>query len=301
MRRELRGIWLGRRGYLPVLELQRRLQQQAIEGLGSDGAGRDVVLLLEHEPVITLGRGADARHLLASADFLAAQGISIAQSDRGGDVTLHAPGQLVAYPIIDLRPDRCDVRRYVRTLGAVMTQLLAERGIDAGYVDELVGVWVDTECIARWPGPERARRMTKLGAIGVRIARWVTMHGFALNLSTDLDLFRWIVPCGISEHGVGSMLSTVGSAPDVHAAAAAALPLLAEQLEAPGYELDDASAVADLRTLCLPPGYASRLVPHNGDVAQRAAAGEPGQIAAEPGRPQQLHDIRRAAKREAAG
>jgi len=165
----------------------------------------DTLLLLEHEAVITLGSGGKKEHVLAAAERLDALGVSVATSGRGGDVTLHAPGQLVAYPIIDLGPDRRDVRRYVGDLTRVMNALLEPYGVQGGTMSGMIGLWVDAEEPHRWAGEAGARAPCKVGAIGVRISRWVTSHGFALNLTTDLSLFQLIVPCGISTHGVTSL------------------------------------------------------------------------------------------------
>jgi lipoyl(octanoyl) transferase len=204
------GVWLGRRRYAPIYQLQLEL----FEARKRDAIG-DVMLLLEHEPVITLGRGAKAEHLLESREALAARGIDVEETDRGGEITLHAPGQLVGYPIVGLAPERCDVRRYVRDLSATMSELIAPYGVDTGDMPGLIGLWLDAERPASWPGAEAARRPVKIGAIGVRLSRWVTMHGFALNLSTDLSLFRSIIPCGVSEHGVCSLASLGLNAPAV--------------------------------------------------------------------------------------
>src|SRR5690606_20237956 len=152
-----------------------------------------------HAPVVTLGRGAKPEHLLAPAPALAERGIEVVSTDRGGDVTLHAPGQLVCYPIVRLPEGQRDVRRYVRGLAAVMNAVIAAHGIEGGLLDAFVGLWVDRASPGAWPGAEHAAEPAKIGAIGVKLSRWVTLHGFALNLSVDLSLFDWIVPCGIRE------------------------------------------------------------------------------------------------------
>jgi lipoyl(octanoyl) transferase len=172
-------------GYAAALELQERLLEARI-------AQRipDTLLLLEHTPVITLGRGSKPEHVLASREALALAGVELHETGRGGDVTYHGPGQLVAYPIVDLSPDRRDVRRYVAALEEVMIRVAAAYGLEAGRIAGLNGAWIG----------ER-----KLGAVGVRIRRWVTMHGFALNVSTSLSAFELIVPCGIADKQVTSL------------------------------------------------------------------------------------------------
>ena len=188
---------LGRVAYNAALELQKQLVEDR-------RAGRiaDTLLLVEHPPVITLGvrtRGSSA-NIIASAATLEAQGVTVHETGRGGDVTYHGPGQLVGYPILDLRPDRCDVHRYVRDLEVVLIRAVATFGVKAGRITGLTGVWV---------GPEG--REEKLAAIGVRISRWITSHGFALNVGTDLSHFNLIVPCGIADRGVTSLERLVGA------------------------------------------------------------------------------------------
>jgi lipoyl(octanoyl) transferase len=239
----LRGIWLGRRRYQPVHELQQRWH--AARQRGSVG---DTVLLLEHEPVITLGRGAHRENLLAGEDVLPELGVELVATGRGGDVTLHAPGQLVCYPIVDLSPDRRDVRRYVRDLTETMRRLALDWNVSSGAVDGMVGLWVDALDPAHFAGAERAGRLSKLGAIGVRISRWVTMHGFALNLTTDLELFQLIVPCGISRYGVTSIQALTGRAPEVRASAERAFELFADVFGAEVAGVED-YATAELEEL----------------------------------------------------
>jgi lipoyl(octanoyl) transferase len=202
----MRPLLVHRLGVVPYaegLELQKRLVEQR-----KADEIPDQLILLEHPPVITLGvRSRNERsHILETPAGLAAQGVELFETGRGGDVTYHGPGQLVGYPILDLRPDRCDVHRYVRDLEEALIRAVASFGITAGRSPGLTGAWVGED---------------KLAAIGVRIARWVTSHGFALNVTTNLQHFSLIVPCGISGKGVTSLEKLTGSAvamPDVQAA-----------------------------------------------------------------------------------
>lgn len=170
------------------------MQESAVGSLRSS-EGDEQLLLLEHPHVFTLGRGANSANILARADQLESLSIEVHETGRGGDVTYHGPGQLVGYPIINLKPDRCDVHRYVRDIEEVLIRTIAEFGITGERISGLTGVWVGTE---------------KVAAIGVRIARWITSHGFALNVNTDLDYFQMIVPCGITDKGVTSMSQLLG-------------------------------------------------------------------------------------------
>ena len=169
---------LGRIDYAAALELQHKLAADRKQALVSDQ-----LLLLEHPHVITLGRNGHMENLLAGDDILERAGIAFFPTDRGGDVTYHGPGQLVGYPILDLRDWKRDVGAYVRALEHAIIDTLAEYGIEAGRIPKLTGVWVG----------ER-----KIAAIGVHLSRWVTSHGFALNVSTDLSYFQYIVPCGLT-------------------------------------------------------------------------------------------------------
>lgn len=190
--RELEIRRLGLVAYAEGLALQQRLVEDRKAGLIPDQ-----LLLLQHPPVITVGVKArnDRTHLLATADTLAAEGIELFETGRGGDITYHGPGQLVGYPILDLKPDRCDVHRYVRDLEEVMIRAAASFGVNATRVAGLTGAWVGDD---------------KLAAIGVRIARWITSHGFAFNVGTDLQHFSLIVPCGLVGKGVTSLNKLTG-------------------------------------------------------------------------------------------
>jgi len=189
---------LGRVEYGEALELQRTL----VEARRSGKIG-DTLLLLEHPPVITLGaRSRGARtNVVASGDALDAAGVAVHETGRGGDVTYHGPGQLVGYPILDLRPDRQDVHQYVRDLEEVLIRAIARFGVEGVRVPGLSGVWVGAE-----------GREAKVAAIGVRVSRWITSHGFALNVTTDLTHFQLIVPCGIADRGVTSLEHLTGHA-----------------------------------------------------------------------------------------
>jgi len=183
---------LGTIGYQDALDLQAGLVEQRRRGeIG------DVLLLLEHPPVITLGvKTRNTRtNIVASSAQLAAAGVEVFQSGRGGDVTYHGPGQLVGYPIFNLHPHRRDVHQYVRDIEQALIDAVATFGIRAARIGGLTGIWVGNE---------------KLAAIGVRISRWITSHGFALNVAPNLSHFDLIVPCGIQDRGVTSMSRLLG-------------------------------------------------------------------------------------------
>jgi lipoyl(octanoyl) transferase len=189
---------VGRAAYAPTWALQQRIQDRLIEAKRSDPpeAVPHVLLLVEHPPVYTLGKSGDADNLLLSEDELNARGASFFHIDRGGDITFHGPGQLVGYPILDLDRFFTDLGRYLRTLEEVIVRTCAGYGLDATRVDGRTGTWI---------GPDARGLERKICAMGVRCSRWVTMHGFAFNVNTDLDYFDYIVPCGIADRGVTSL------------------------------------------------------------------------------------------------
>lgn len=190
-KRTLQVRHLGLLPYADGVELQAELVKQR-----RAGTIPDTLLFVQHPHVITLGSSSHEEHVLVSADERAARGIELFDSGRGGDVTYHGPGQLVGYPILDLKPDRCDLHHYLRDLEEVLIEVLADLGLKAGRVEGLTGVWVGDR---------------KLAAIGVRVSSgWITSHGFALNVSTDLSYFDTIVPCGIRDHDVGSISQELG-------------------------------------------------------------------------------------------
>ena len=177
---------IGRKSYKAVWDLQKEMQQQRI-----NGNIEDTLILVEHDPVYTLGKNANEDHLLQSRD----ESIDVFNIERGGDITFHGPGQLVVYPILDLSNYKKSVSWYMRTLEQVLIDTLIEFKIIAQRNEGLTGVWVGDE---------------KIAALGVRISRWVTMHGFSLNVNPDLSFYDGIIPCGIFDHGVTSMEQLLG-------------------------------------------------------------------------------------------
>ena len=185
--------WLGRMGYLEAWRLQQTLAEERALGLAPD-----VLLLLEHPPTYTIGRGGDDGAFLTAPAALEEMGAAVHHVDRGGRVTFHGPGQLVGYPIIDLSEWRTDVHAYLRALEDVLILTLADFGLGAGRKPGYTGVWMGDE---------------KIGAIGVKVSRWVTTHGFALNVTCELDWFGHIVPCGLRGTRVTSIERAVGGRP----------------------------------------------------------------------------------------
>ena len=184
---------LGHRGYAETLDLQRALCRRRVTG----ELDRDLLLLVEHEPVITLGRGTRATSLPLPPAELERRGVRVVEVERGGDVTYHGPGQLVGYPILHLREHREDLHWYLRQLEAVLITALGRVGIAAGRSPGLTGVWT---------------RGRKIASIGIHVKQWVTFHGFALNVSTDLRGFDLIIPCGIRDVVMTSVAAEVGGA-----------------------------------------------------------------------------------------
>jgi len=200
--RELRWGWLGRVSYADGVALQERVREALRAGRGPEH-----LLLLEHPHVYTLGRNATPGDVVLAPELLAARGIEVAESDRGGQVTYHGPGQLVGYPVIDLDPDRRDVRRYVHDLQETLIRTLAEYGVEARRRDgqAFVGVWVGEE---------------KIASLGIHLKRWITTHGFALNVATELDYFSGIVACGLPDVRLTSIQRLTGTAPPLPEVAA---------------------------------------------------------------------------------
>jgi len=186
---------LGLVDYGAALELQRERVRQRKAGIIPD-----TLLLLEHPHVYTLGRNALPENVLVSAEFLASRGAQIFHTDRGGDVTYHGPGQLVGYPILDLTKHRRDISWYMRSLEEVFIRTAHDYGIEAGRSAGAPGVWIGND---------------KLTAVGVHLSRWVTSHGFAMNVNTNLQYFEWIVPCGLHGRGVTSLAKLLGHAVDM--------------------------------------------------------------------------------------
>ncbi len=186
----VRAVDLGATEYASCWSLQRQLFDLRLADMISD-----TLLLTEHQPVYTIGRSGNPNHLLASPSELQERGIALYCNDRGGDITFHGPGQLVGYPILNLNNYYLDLHRYLRDIESVIINLLGRFGILASRIEGYTGVWVGND---------------KICAIGIKSSRWVTMHGFALNVSTDLHYFDRIIPCGIFEKGVTSMRELLG-------------------------------------------------------------------------------------------
>ncbi|MFB6247216.1 MAG: lipoyl(octanoyl) transferase LipB [Salinibacter sp.] len=246
-REDLVVCHLDRVPYERARDLQEAVQDRFVAAKRADASGHaspseglpHVLLLLEHPPVYTIGKSGDADHLLIPEERLEALGVSFHRIGRGGDITYHGPGQLVGYPLLDLDRFFTDLGRYLRTLEEVVIRACGAYGVTGRRVDGRTGVWVGPD--AR--GPER-----KICAMGVRCSRWVTMHGFALNVTTDLDYFDHIVPCGIDDRGVTSLAEETGNnGVDVAAVRGPVVRHFADQFDAAVTELrgDEAWAFLD--------------------------------------------------------
>ena len=198
-----RELWVVRQGvtsYVEILELQRRIAAARITG----DISQDVLLLLEHSPVVTLGRSSNEKNLVASKDFLASRGVELHEVERGGDITFHGPGQLVGYPIIDLKRHKQDLHWYLRQLEQAIINTLAKFGVSAERSTGYTGVWT---------------KGRKIASIGVHARDWVTWHGIALNVNNDLSFFELIVPCGIAGVVMTSVEKEIGAAVTVESVA----------------------------------------------------------------------------------
>ena len=209
MSAEILVLRCGLLSYEEGLEAQRRL-----EAARQRDSIPDVLLLLEHRPVYTRGRRSGPEELPMGDAWYEAQGIEVAETDRGGRVTYHGPGQLVAYPIVSLRPYGDDVHEYVRGLERVAISSLAAHGVAATTIEGLTGVWTEGEAPGSAAGPVEAR---KIGSIGVHVSRGVTTHGLAVNVNNDLQPFEWVVPCGIEGCRVTSLSRELGAEQDLDA------------------------------------------------------------------------------------
>jgi lipoate-protein ligase B len=192
----LRTVWLdGLRGYTAAWDLQKGLHEQRVRG-----ECPDMLLLLQHAPVVTVGRNGRAGNILVPDGLLRSRGVDLVQTDRGGDVTYHGPGQIVGYTIVDLRAMHQDVHRFLREIEEGIIRAMARWGLTAGRREGKTGVWIGGR---------------KLASIGLKASHWVTMHGFALNVATDLTAFDLIVPCGITDCRMTSMAELLGTPPDL--------------------------------------------------------------------------------------
>lgn len=206
MSRQVKLMHLGRISYEEAWQLQEdlfvqktTLKLQQKPPVLADGCSHHL-LMCEHPPVYTLGKNGKEEHLLAKPEELLSKGVQYFKNNRGGDITFHGPGQIVAYPIFDLEDWKRDIHWYMRSLEEVVIRTLKDYGIIGERIEKVTGVWIA-------PKSPQAR---KICAFGVRTSRWVSMHGLALNVNTDLNYFKWIVPCGIADKGVASMQEELG-------------------------------------------------------------------------------------------
>lgn len=198
---------LGTASYQPVWDLQHKVQQKIIEEKRAEQKGafegrrkKDALLFVEHPHVYTLGKSGDQENMLRSMLELQKLNAEFVKIDRGGDITYHGPGQMVGYPILDLDRHFTDIHKYLRFLEEVIIRVCSDYGFEAGRIEGLTGVWVGEE---------------KIAAMGIRCSRWVTMHGFAFNVNTDLSYFNHIIPCGINDKKVTSLQKLTGNKMDV--------------------------------------------------------------------------------------
>jgi lipoyl(octanoyl) transferase len=189
---------------------QARLAQKRLEAMRHAGEVSDLLLLLEHPPVYTKGRRTEAGELPMGEDWYRAQGIEVTDTDRGGRVTYHGPGQLVAYPIVSLKPYGDDVHAYIRRMERVMIGVLSDFGVEAQVIEDLTGVWTKG-------APPPIGEAKKIGSIGIHVNRGITTHGLAINVNNDLQPFEWIVPCGIEAVRMTSLSAELGAEPDLDA------------------------------------------------------------------------------------
>lgn len=194
--KQIRSVDIGRSRYADAWDLQRKLFDARLEGRTGD-----LLLYTEHHHVYTIGKGGDENHLLATESELEEGGVDVFQIDRGGDITYHGPGQVVGYPIIDLQDYKTDLHWYLRSLEEVIILAIRDFGLEGNREEGMTGVWVGGE---------------KIAAIGVKVSRWITMHGFALNVNTDLSKFGRIIPCGIFHKGVTSMERLLGKSVELN-------------------------------------------------------------------------------------
>ena len=197
---------LGLREYGEVWKLQEDLFNQNVKAKTGEGTTSNYLLFCEHPHVITIGKNGKADNLLFAEEILKGRGVSLFRIDRGGDVTYHGPGQLVAYPVFDLESFDLGLRRYIYNLEEVMIRFLELYSVIGMRSDNATGVWLDAD---------NPRKMRKIGAIGVRSSRFITMHGFALNINTDLSYFSLINPCGFTDRGVTSLEAEIGGKADM--------------------------------------------------------------------------------------
>jgi lipoyl(octanoyl) transferase len=235
-------ILVVRCGTVPYEEA--RETQRALAAERQAGAIPDVLLLLEHPPVYTRGRRSTPEELPMGAEWYERQGIEVRDTDRGGRVTYHGPGQLVAYPIVSLRPYGDDVHEYVRRLERVMIGALGEHGVAAGLIEGETGVWVSRRRDENGPiSPEIGPPAAKVGSIGVHVSRGVTTHGLAVNVNNDLQPFEWVVPCGIEGCQVTSLSRELGAEQDLDAFASTLAAKFGEVYERTPVETTKAALV----------------------------------------------------------